>query len=33
MKVRGDGRQSSLNFYTDERRIAFSYRAEFKTKT
>jgi hypothetical protein len=32
MKARGDGRKPSLNFYTDERRIAFFYRAEFKTK-
>jgi NADH dehydrogenase [ubiquinone] 1 alpha subcomplex assembly factor 1 len=32
MKVRGDGREYSLNLYTAERRMAFSYRAKFKTK-
>lgn len=32
MRVRGDGRKYSLNLYTPTRLIAFSYRAEFKTK-
>ena len=32
IKVRGDGREYSLNLYTAERRMAFSYRAKFKTK-
>lgn len=32
VRVRGDGREYSLNLYTPSRRIAFSYRAKFKTK-
>jgi len=32
MRVRGDGRDYSLNLYTNSRLTAFSYRAEFKTK-
>jgi len=31
-RVRGDGREYSLNLYTPTRRIAFSYRTKFKTK-
>ena len=31
-RVRGDGREYSFNLYTPSRRIAFSYRAKFKTK-
>ena len=31
-RVRGDGREYSLNLYTPTRRTAFSYRAEFKTR-
>jgi NADH dehydrogenase [ubiquinone] 1 alpha subcomplex assembly factor 1 len=31
-RVRGDGREYSLNLYTPRRLRAFSYRAEFKTK-
>ena len=31
-RVRGDGREYSLNLYTPTRRLAFSYRAEFETK-
>ena len=31
-RVRGDGREYSLNLYTPTRRMAFSYRAKFKTK-
>ncbi len=33
VRVRGDGRQYSLNLYTPGRMTAFSYRAEFATKT
>jgi monofunctional biosynthetic peptidoglycan transglycosylase len=32
VRVRGDGREYSLNLYTPTRRIAFSYRAKFKSK-
>jgi len=32
VKVRGDGREYTLNLYTPTRRMAFSYRATFKTK-
>ncbi len=32
MRVRGDGREYSLNLYTPRRYTAFSYRAKFKTK-
>ncbi|MEQ9410508.1 MAG: CIA30 family protein [Fuerstiella sp.] len=32
MKVRGDGREYTLNLYTPRRRTAFSYRAAFQTK-
>lgn len=32
MKVRGDGREYNLNLYTADRRMAFSYRAKFKTE-
>jgi monofunctional biosynthetic peptidoglycan transglycosylase len=32
VRVRGDGREYSLNLYTPRRRTAFSYRAKFKTK-
>lgn len=32
MKVRGDGREYTLNLYTPDRRMAFSYRASFRTK-
>ena len=32
MRVRGDGREYSLNLYTPTRLTAFSYRAKFKTK-
>ena len=32
MKVRGDGRDYTLNLYTPSRRMAFSYRATFPTK-
>jgi len=31
-RVRGDGRKYSFNLYTPDRRTAFSYRADFKTK-
>jgi len=31
-RVRGDGREYSLNLYPKRRRTAFSYRAKFKTK-
>ena len=31
IKVRGDGREYSLNLYTPGRRTAFSYRAKFRT--
>lgn len=31
MKVRGDGRQYTLNLYTPARRMAFSYRVTFPT--
>jgi NADH dehydrogenase [ubiquinone] 1 alpha subcomplex assembly factor 1 len=31
-RVRGDGREYSLNLYTPGRRTAFSYRSKFKTK-
>jgi len=31
LRVRGDGRQYSLNLYTQTRRTAFSYRAMFET--
>jgi NADH dehydrogenase [ubiquinone] 1 alpha subcomplex assembly factor 1 len=31
-RVRGDGREYSLNLYTPARRMAFSHRANFKTK-
>jgi hypothetical protein len=31
-RVRGDGREYSLNLYTPSRRIAFSYRAKFETR-
>ena len=31
-RVRGDGREYSLNLYTPRRRMAFSYRAKFKTR-
>jgi monofunctional biosynthetic peptidoglycan transglycosylase len=30
-RVRGDGREYSLNLYTPTRRMAFSYRAKFET--
>ena len=33
MKVRGDGREYTLNLYTAARRTAFSYRVTFPTKT
>ncbi|MDG1898063.1 MAG: CIA30 family protein [Fuerstiella sp.] len=32
IKVRGDGREYTLNLYTPARRMAFSYRATFQTK-
>lgn len=32
LRVRGDGREYNLNLYPPTRRIAFSYRASFKTK-
>ncbi len=32
VKVRGDGREYTLNLYTPARRMAFSYRATFQTK-
>jgi len=32
IRVRGDGREYSLNLYTPRRLTAFSYRAKFKTK-
>ena len=32
IRVRGDGRDYSLNLYTPVRRMAFSYRAPFQTK-
>lgn len=32
IKVRGDGREYTLNLYTPKRRMAFSYRATFQTK-
>lgn len=32
MRVRGDGRNYSLNLYTAERRMAFSYRSFFRTR-
>ncbi len=32
LKVRGDGREYTLNLYTPQRRTAFSYRAAFKTQ-
>ena len=32
LRVRGDGREYSLNLYTPSRLIAFSYRAKFTTK-
>ena len=31
-RVRGDGREYTLNLYVPRRRVAFSYRATFKTK-
>ncbi len=31
-RVRGDGREYTLNLYTPARRMAFSYRATFQTK-
>jgi NADH dehydrogenase [ubiquinone] 1 alpha subcomplex assembly factor 1 len=31
-RVRGDGREYSLNLYTPGRRTAYSYRSKFKTK-
>jgi monofunctional biosynthetic peptidoglycan transglycosylase len=31
VRVRGDGREYSLNLYTPTRRMAFSYRAKFRT--
>ena len=31
-RVRGDGREYSLNLYTPTRRMAFSYRAKFRTQ-
>jgi monofunctional biosynthetic peptidoglycan transglycosylase len=31
VRVRGDGREYSLNLYTPRRRMAFSYRAKFRT--
>jgi monofunctional biosynthetic peptidoglycan transglycosylase len=31
-RVRGDGREYSLNLYTPTRRMAFSYRAKFRTR-
>lgn len=31
-RVRGDGREYSLNLYTPRRRTAYSYRSKFKTK-
>ena len=31
-RVRGDGREYSLNLYTPRRQSAYSYRANFKTK-
>ena len=31
-RVRGDGREYTLNLYPKRRRMAFSYRAKFKTK-
>jgi uncharacterized surface protein with fasciclin (FAS1) repeats len=31
-RVRGDGREYSMNFYTPRRGTAFSYRAKFKTR-
>ena len=31
-RVRGDGREYSLNLYTPTRRTAFSYRAKFSTR-
>jgi transforming growth factor-beta-induced protein len=31
-RVRGDGREYSLNLYTPARRMAFSYRAKFRTQ-
>ena len=31
-RVRGDGREYSLNLYTPRRRMAYSYRATFKTR-
>jgi len=33
LKVRGDGREYSLNLYTPTRRMAFSFRTRFETKT
>ena len=32
VRVRGDGREYSLNLYTPSRRMAFSYRTKFKTR-
>ena len=32
VRVRGDGREYTLNLYTPARRMAFSYRATFQTK-
>ena len=31
-RVRGDGREYSLNLYTPSRRMAYSYRAKFRTQ-